>query len=67
MIIKHQLNFETVLDEMSDAYLTILTMPESVVKEMFENMLKDLVVPRLEPILDEINEGGSWAILKVVK
>jgi hypothetical protein len=52
---------------MSDAYLTILTMPESVVKEMFETMLQDLVVPRLEPILDEINEGGSWAILKVVK
>jgi len=67
MIIKHQLNFETVIDEMSDAYLKFLTMPEDFVKNMLESMIKDLLVPRLEPIIDELNEGGSWAILRVVK
>jgi hypothetical protein len=34
---------------------------------MLEGMLKDLVAPRLKPILDEINAGGSYAILKVAE
>ena len=33
--------------------------------EMLEGMLKELVGSRLQPILDEINENGSYAILKV--
>jgi hypothetical protein len=32
---------------------------------MLESMLKDLLAPRLQPILDEINLNGSYAILKV--
>jgi hypothetical protein len=34
--------------------------------QMLESMLKELLAPRLQPILDEINAGGSYAILKVV-
>jgi hypothetical protein len=33
---------------------------------MLEGMLKELVVPKLKPILDEVNEGNSYALLKVV-
>jgi hypothetical protein len=32
---------------------------------MLESMLKDLIAPKLGPILDEINANGSYAILKV--
>jgi hypothetical protein len=28
-------------------------------------MLRDLLAPKLQPILDHINENGSYAILKV--
>jgi hypothetical protein len=34
---------------------------------MLEGMLKELVGPRLQPILDEINANGSYAILKVAE
>jgi hypothetical protein len=34
---------------------------------MLEGMLKNLLVPALLPVIDKINENGSYAILKVVK
>jgi len=33
---------------------------------MLEGMLKELIVPAIQPAIDEINAGGSYAILKVV-
>jgi hypothetical protein len=30
-------------------------------------MLKSILLPKITPVIDEVNEGGSWAILKVVK
>jgi hypothetical protein len=67
MIIAHSLEFETEIAEDSEAYNTIQNMPEHVVKIMFEQMLKDLVAPRLTPILDELNAGNSWATLRVAQ
>jgi hypothetical protein len=32
---------------------------------MLEDMLKELLAPKIQPALDEINENGSYAILKV--
>jgi hypothetical protein len=34
---------------------------------MLESMLKDLLTPRIQPALDEINERGTYAILKVAE
>ena len=34
---------------------------------MLEGMLKDLLVPALQPALEKINENGSFAILKVAE
>jgi hypothetical protein len=42
-----------------------MALDESMRITMLEGMLKDLVGSRLQPILDEINENGSYAILKV--
>jgi hypothetical protein len=67
MIVKHSLEFETVIAEDSEAYQTILNMPEAIVKEMFESMLKELVAPRLEPILEQLNENGTFAILRLAE
>ena len=67
MIIKHSLDFETVIAEDSEAFQTIQNMPESYVKIIFEQMLKDLVAPRLAPILDELNKNGSFAILRLAE
>jgi hypothetical protein len=67
MIIKHALQFETVIDETSEAYFTIQKMPKEFIDSMFTSMLKELVAPRLEPILDELNENGSYAILRLAK
>jgi len=67
MIIKHSLDFETVIAEDSEAFQTIKNMPESYVKIIFEQMLKDLVAPRLAPILDELNKNGTFAILRLAE
>jgi hypothetical protein len=32
---------------------------------MLEGLLKEVLAPRIQPALDEINENGSYAILKV--
>jgi uncharacterized protein YaaW (UPF0174 family) len=67
MIITHSLEFETVVDENSEAFEVIQNMPEEYVKAMLEQMLKDLVAPELEPVLAKLNENGSWAILRLAE
>jgi hypothetical protein len=34
---------------------------------MLEGLLKEVLLPTIQPALDEINAGGSWAILKVAE
>ena len=34
---------------------------------MLESMLKELLAPRIQSVLDEINANGSYAILKVAE
>ena len=67
MIITHSLEFETVVDENSEAFEVIQNMPEEYVKAMLEQMLKDLVAPELEPVLAKLNENGSLAILRLAE
>ena len=67
MLIEHSLKFVTEFKEDHPVTLTMLSLPETLRIQMLESMLKDLIVPKLKPILDEINEGGSYAILKVVE
>jgi hypothetical protein len=67
MLIEHSLKFVTDFQDDHPVTAQILNMDESTRILMLESMLKDLLAPRLQPILDEINEGGSYAILKVVQ
>ena len=66
MLIEHSLKFVTDFQDDHPVTAQMLNLPESMRIEMLESMLKELLAPKLQPILDEINAGGSYAILKVV-
>jgi hypothetical protein len=63
--IEHNLKFVTEFTEDHPVTMQMLNLPESMRIVMLESMLKELIAPKLGPILDEINAGGSYAILKV--
>ena len=65
MKIEHNLKFVTEFAEGHPVTIQMSNLSESMRVTMLESMLKELVGPRLQPILDEINAGGSYAILKV--
>ena len=65
--IEHNLKFVTELDETNETAQTLLALPEFLQREMLESMLKDLLAPRIQPILDDLNDNNSFATLKVVK
>jgi hypothetical protein len=67
MKIEHNLKFVTEFAEGHPVTLTMSTLSHEMQVTMLEGMLKELLAPRLQPILDEINAGGSYAILKVAE
>jgi len=64
--IPHSLQFVTELDETHPTAIRLLQLSEEMQKEMLEGMLKDLLAPALQPAIDHLNEGNSFATLKVV-
>jgi hypothetical protein len=64
-IISHSLNFVTELDETNPTAQRLLALPEKEQILMLEGMLKSILLPKITPVIDEVNAGGSWAILKV--
>ena len=65
--IKHSIKLETILDENHETSKRLLALPTPLRTTMLNQMVSDLVVPKLEPILEELNKNGSYAILKVRK
>jgi hypothetical protein len=65
--IEHNLKFVTVVDETHPIGKQLLDLENEMRIAMLEGMLKDLIAPKLGPILDEINANGSYAILKVAE
>jgi hypothetical protein len=63
--IEHSLRFVTEVDETNPTGARLLMLDKSEQVLMLESLLKQLIAPTLQPALDEINAGGSWAILKV--
>ena len=64
-IIQHSLNFITELDETNPTAQRLLALPDKEQIVMLEGMLKSILLPKITPVIDEVNAGGSWAILKV--
>jgi hypothetical protein len=67
MKIQHNLKFVTEFKEGHPVTAQVMALDESTRIMMLESMLKELVGARLQPILDEINKNGSYAILKVAE
>jgi hypothetical protein len=67
MKIEHSLKFVTEFKEGHPVTRQIQMLDEGTRVVMLESLLKELVGSRLQPILDEINENGSYAILKVAE
>ncbi len=65
--VEHTLKFVTEFDETHPVAQQALSIPHSDLVAMLEGLLKDLVVPALGPVLDEINARGTYAILKVAE
>ena len=65
--VEHVLRFVTEVDETNPTGARLLMLKKSEQIFMLESMLKELIAPTLQPALDEINAGGSWAILKVAE
>jgi hypothetical protein len=63
--IEHSLQFVTELDETHPISQQLLALPKIAQVAMLESMLKELLAPRIQPALDELNENNSYAILKV--
>ena len=65
--IEHSLRFITEVDETNPTGAMLLALDESDQILMLEGMLKSILAPAIKPAIDEINAGGSWAILKVAE
>ena len=65
--IEHSLKFITEVDETHPVGMQLLALSKEMQKVMLEGMLKELLAPMIQPAIDEINAGGSYAILKVAK
>jgi hypothetical protein len=65
--IEHSLKFVTEVDETHPVGIRLLSLPQEMQITMLESMLKELIAPALAPVIDKINENGSYAILKVAE
>ncbi len=65
--IEHSLKFVTEIDETHPVGMQLLALSEEMRIVMLEGALKELLAPRIQPALDELNENGSYAILKVAE
>ena len=65
--VEHSIKFVTEFDETHPVAQQFLRLDEFSQIHMLESMLKELVGSKIQPILDHINENGTYAILKVAK
>ncbi len=65
--VEHSLRFVTEFDETHPTAQRFFQLDEYSQIAMLEGMLKELIVPAIQPAIDEINAGGSYAILKVAE
>ena len=65
--IEHSLKFVTEVDENHPIGIRLLSLEKEMQIEMLEGMLKELLAPRIQEAIDELNANGSYAILKVAE
>jgi hypothetical protein len=65
--VEHSLRFITELDENNPTAQRLLSLDKDMQVLLLEGMLQNLLVPDIMPLIDNLNAGNSYAILKVVK
>jgi hypothetical protein len=65
--VEHTLKFVTEFDETHPVVQRFFTLSEIDQVQLLESMLKQLLAPMIQPALNEINERGTYAILKVAE
>jgi hypothetical protein len=65
--IEHSLKFVTEVDENHPIGIRLLSLEKEMQVAMLEGMLKELLAPRIQEAIDELNANGSYAILKVAE
>jgi hypothetical protein len=65
--VEHSLRFVTELDETNPTAQRLLELDKDMQAQLLEGMLHTLLVPDIMPLIDNLNAGNSYAILKVVK
>jgi hypothetical protein len=63
--IEHALKFITEVDETHPVGMRLLALDNEMRKTLLEGMLKELLAPKIQPVINELNERGTYAILKV--
>jgi hypothetical protein len=63
--VEHSLKFVTEVDENHPVGMQLLALSKEMRTTMLESMLKEMLVPIIQPEIERMNEGGSYAILKV--
>jgi hypothetical protein len=63
--IEHSLKFVTEVNENHPIGMQLLALSDEMQIAMLEGMLKELLAPAIQPVIDLLNENGSYAILKV--
>lgn len=63
---EHNLKFVTEMQEDHPHTIQLLNMPEALRTELLESILKEMLAPAIQPAIDELNAGASYATLKVV-
>jgi hypothetical protein len=67
VLIEHNLRFVTELDETNPTAIRLLNLEKEMQVLMLEGLLKEVLAPMIQPALDEVNAGNSWATLKVAE
>ena len=65
--VEHSLKFVTEFDETHPVAQHFLQLPKPEQIFMLESMLKEIILPVIEPTITELNENGTYAILKAVE
>ena len=65
--IEHSLRFITELDETNPTAQRLLALDKDMQAILLEGMLHNLLVPDIQPLLDNLNDYNSYATLRIVK
>jgi len=65
--IEHTLKFVTEVDETNPTGARLLQLDKQSQILMLESALREFVLPAIGPVLENINKGGSWAVVKVAE